>query len=219
MGLKESKLTPSERILADKISTLKRMNHSLTVANCNLKNKLKLADDQFQKIYALYQFERQRMSKKVIPTEADILSAIQGIKRDLLNGDSLTVARKRNCGHSNTNLFKAVSLHADYQPILIEYGKSKGCSNQYTRRAKNIINGETPSFYAWIINLYGRKVYSIHKLNTELIKDISKDLMIKTDETTGYLHLISRAFTKSISFNTAELMNEYEKSQVTEKSK
>lgn len=149
-------------------------------------------------------------TKKKVITDCQILEAIRGIKKDLKEGYSLALSRKRNCGHTNNPLYRAVSTHPDYQPILLEYGKQKGHTNQYTKRAQKIVKGETPNFYKWVIENKAERFYQIHKLNSELIEPL-QDLIISSDDESGMLQITSRAFTKSIFFKTSELMEEFNK--------
>lgn len=156
----------------------------------------------------------KKRDPKPPPTNCKVLKTIQAIKDDIKNGDSLILARKKNCGSPSSMLYKAVSVHPDYQPILIEYGKKTGKSNQYVKRAKSIVNGEIPTFHAWVITTRGNRFYAIHRINTALWPDPKDDLIITTDHKTGMLQIMSRQFTKSIFFKTSELMEEFNKSNL-----
>ena len=156
----------------------------------------------------------KKRAPKPPPSSRKVLETIQAIKEDLKKGDSLALSRKIRCGSSNSMLYKAVSTHPDYQPILLKYGKQKGLKNQYTNRAEKIVKGETPNFYAWVIQTRGPRLYAIHKVNTELIGDPLKDLFVTTDDETGKLQLTSRAFTKSIYFTTKEMLEEFNKAHL-----
>lgn len=150
------------------------------------------------------------LKKLMTPTEEETLAAIAGIERSLESGDSVSVARKKHCGHSNTPLYKAVSNHVAYQPLFLKYSKQKGIENQYTKRAHKIIQKhDNTEFFKWIISAKGKRFYAINRLRAENM-DPEKDLIISYNED-GMLQISSQRFGCSIFFKTSEIKEEFEK--------
>lgn len=68
-----------------------------------------------------------------------ILTALDGVKSSLNNGDSIQVARHRHCGHMQSPLSKAVCNTEEYRDLLNGYLKKTGRHFRFTLKNDKLV--------------------------------------------------------------------------------
>lgn len=129
------------KLLTSIIARQKRQIQSLRFGADHLRKKILWHEKNFDRLYVMYEKAKGKTRKK-LPSEiqeSQILRAVRLIEKYMQEGDSISVARKKSCGASGSGLYRAVSIHPAYAPILLAYEKKKGYGNQYTQRAREIL--------------------------------------------------------------------------------